>query len=108
MVGVSKKQHKALGEKDELLRVMPQPVGGSLGRERGNTILVSFVSLNPPSAYSSCKVFGTFACAQNDLCKAQERELAKLDEKSTSSGIAEPYARQTLKSRIGGKEGPHL
>ena len=28
-----------------------------------------------------------------DLRKARERELATLDEKSTSSGIAEPYAR---------------
>ena len=36
---------------------------------------------------------GTFSCAQIDLRKARERELATLDEKSTSSGIAEPYAR---------------
>ena len=28
-----------------------------------------------------------------DLRKARERELATFDEKSTSSGIAEPYAR---------------
>ena len=34
-----------------------------------------------------------FSCAQIDLRKARERELATLDEKSTSSGIAEPYAR---------------
>ena len=34
-----------------------------------------------------------FSCAQVGLRKARERELAKLDEKSTSSGIAEPYAR---------------
>ena len=32
-------------------------------------------------------------CAQIDLRKARERELAALDEKLTSSGIAEPYAR---------------
>ena len=32
-----------------------------------------------------------FSCAQIDLRKARERELATLDEKSTSSGIAEPY-----------------
>ena len=36
---------------------------------------------------------GTFSCAQIDLRKARERALATLDEKSTSSGIAEPYAR---------------
>ena len=30
---------------------------------------------------------------QIDLRKARERELATLDEKSMSSGIAEPYAR---------------
>ena len=39
------------------------------------------------------KFVGTFSCAQFDLRKARERELATLDEKSTSSGIAEPYAR---------------
>ena len=36
---------------------------------------------------------GLFSCAQIDLRKAQERELATLGEKPTSSGIAEPYAR---------------
>ena len=46
----------------------------------------------PPSAYSYDFV-GTFSCAQIVLRKARERELATLDEKSTSSGIAEPYAR---------------
>ena len=35
----------------------------------------------------------TFSCAPIDLRKARERELATLDEKSTSSGMAEPYAR---------------
>ena len=34
---------------------------------------------------------GTFSCAQIDLRKARERELATLDEKSTSSAIAEHY-----------------
>ena len=46
----------------------------------------------PPSAYSY-KFVGTFSCAQIDLRKARERELATLNEKSTSGGIAEPYAR---------------
>ena len=36
---------------------------------------------------------GTFSRAQIDLRKTRERELATLDEKSTSSGIAEHYAR---------------
>ena len=31
-----------------------------------------------------------FSCAQIDLRKTRERELATLDEKSTSSEIAEP------------------
>ena len=35
-------------------------------------------------------IVGTFSCAQVDLRKALERELATLDGKSTSSGIAEP------------------
>ena len=34
---------------------------------------------------------GFFSCAQIDSWKARERELATLDEKSTSSEIAEPY-----------------
>ena len=36
---------------------------------------------------------GAFSCEQINLRKARERELATFDEKSTSSGIAEPYAR---------------
>ena len=34
--------------------------------------------------------------------------LQALDKKSTSSGIAEPYARQKLKARTGGEKGRHL
>ena len=45
------------------------------------------------SSACSYKLVGTFSCAQIDLRKARERELATLDGKSTSSGIAEPYAR---------------
>ena len=46
----------------------------------------------PPSAYAyNC--IGIFSCAQIDLRKARERELATFDEQSTSSMIAEPYAR---------------
>ena len=43
----------------------------------------------------SYKFVGIFSRAQTDLRKARERELATttLEEKSTSSGIAEPYAR---------------
>ena len=45
----------------------------------------------------------TFSCAQTELRKARERELAILDEKSTSSVMAETYARKTLKeARTGG------
>ena len=40
----------------------------------------------PPSAYSY-KFVGTYSCAQIDFRKARERELATLDETSTSSGI---------------------
>ena len=56
-----------------------------------------------------CMIRGDlFTCAQIDLRKAREREVAMLDEKSTSSGIAEPYARYKLKARTGGKKGRHL
>ena len=47
------------------------------------------VLVHPPSAYSY-KFVGTFSCGQIDLRKARERDLATLDERSTSSGIAEP------------------
>ena len=47
----------------------------------------------PPRVHTRINFLGTLLCAQIDLRKARERELAKLDEKSTSSGIAEPYAR---------------
>ena len=51
---------------------------------------------------------GTFSCAQIDLQKARERELATLDEKLTSSGIAEPYARSKFKAITGGQKERHL
>ena len=39
------------------------------------------------------KFVGTFSCAQFDLRETREREFDTLDEKWTSSGIAERYAR---------------
>ena len=41
----------------------------------------------------SYKIVGTFSSAQIDLRKTRERELTTLDEISSSSEIAEPYAR---------------
>ena len=38
----------------------------------------------------------------------RERELATLDEQSTSSEIAEPYVRYKLKARTGEEKGWHL
>ena len=61
----------------------------------------------PPSAYSY-KFVGPFSCAQIDMRKARERELATLVEKSTSSGVAEPPARQNLYARTGRGKGRHL
>ena len=58
-------------------------------------LLDSSMSIESPRAHTRIPgIFvRTFSCAQIDLRKARERELAELDEKSTSSGIAEPYAR---------------
>ena len=82
--------------------------GGVSGYPRSWYRSVSWVRA-PPSAYKySYKFFGTFPCAQIDLRKARERELATLDEKSTSSGIAEPYARWKMKARTGGEKGRYL
>ena len=51
-----------------------------------------FREFESPSVYSY-KFVGTFSREQIDLRKTRKRELTTLDEKSTSSGIAEPYAR---------------
>ena len=64
-----------------------------------------FREFESPRVHTSYKFVGIFSCAQIDLQKARERELAKLDQISTSSGIAEPYARSKLKARTGGGEG---
>ena len=72
--------------------------------EPGIGQLREFESL--PSAYSY-RFVETFSCAQIDLRKTRERELATLDEKSTSSGIAEPYSyvRCNIEGKNRGKEG---
>ena len=52
-----------------------------------------FREFESPQVHTRINSWGLFSCAQIDLRKARERELATLDQKSTSSGIAEPYAR---------------
>ena len=51
-----------------------------------------FREFEPRRVHTRIYSLGLFL-AQIDLREARERELATLDEKSTSSGIAEPYAR---------------
>ena len=52
-----------------------------------------FRDFGSPRGHTYSNIFvGTFSCAQIDLRKTRERDLATLHEKSTSSGIAEPYA----------------
>ena len=64
-------------------RVILEPGVGQVRRE-----------FESPRVNTRINSWGHFlACAQIDLRKARERELATCDEKSTSSGIAEPYAR---------------
>ena len=46
-----------------------------------------------PAECIPVKIDGALSCAQIDSREGRERELATLDEKSTSSVIAEPYAR---------------
>ena len=57
-----------------------------------------FREFEPRRVHTRCRInsLGLFLCPQIDLRKAREREFATLDEKSTNSGIAEPYARQKL------------
>ena len=52
-----------------------------------------FREFESPRVHTPINSWEAFSCAQIDLREAQERELATLDEKSTSSGSAEPYAR---------------
>ena len=51
-----------------------------------------FCESEPRTVHTRINSLGLFL-ADIDLRKARERELATLDEQSTSSGIAEPYAR---------------
>ena len=60
-----------------------------------------------PSAHSY-EFVGTFLCAQMDLREARGRELATLDQTSTSSGVAKSYAWQKFKARTEGEKGLHL
>ena len=72
--------------------------GGISGYRRAWYRSVAWVRI-PPSAHSY-KFVGTFL-ALKLTCGKSER-LATIDEKSTSSGIAKPYARWKLKARSGG------
>ena len=64
-----------------------------------------FREFESPRVHSGINSRGLLLVAEIDLRKARERELTTLDEKSTSSGIAEPYASQKLKARTGGGKG---
>ena len=52
-----------------------------------------FCEFESPRVHTRTNSWGLFLVHKIDLRKARGRELATLDEKSTSSGIAEPYAR---------------
>ena len=54
--------------------------------------ICQFREFEPRRVHTRINSWGLFV-AQIDVRKAREREFATLDEKSTSSGIAEPYAR---------------
>ena len=52
-----------------------------------------FREFEPRRVHTRINSLGLLLVHKFDLRKARERELATFDEKSTSSGIAEPYAR---------------
>ena len=65
-----------------------------------------FREFEPPRVRTRIYFRGAFSCALTDLRKARERELATLDDKSTSSGIAQPYAPTIMKAITGrGRKG---
>ena len=64
-----------------------------------------FREFESPRVHTRMNSWGLFSCAQNDLRKARERELATLDEKSTSTGIAEPLCAKRIEVKNWGEEG---
>ena len=64
-----------------------------------------FRGFGPRRVQHSYKFVGSFSCAQIDLRKARERELATFDEKSTSSGRAEPRYAIKVAGKNRGEEG---
>ena len=72
-------------------------------------IKINFVG----SSLTECMLVrvGTFSFIKKMILnsgKREKRELATFDEKPTSSGSAEPYARQQIKARTGGEKRRHL
>ena len=68
-----------------------------------------FREFEPPRVRTGINLWGLFLVHRLTRGKRESVcELATLDEKSTSSGIAEPYARYKLKARTGGEKGRHL
>ena len=49
-----------------------------------------FREFEPPRVHTRINSWGLFSCAQIDLRKARERELATLGEKSTAVGLLNP------------------
>ena len=64
-----------------------------------------FCEFKSPRVHTRINSWGLFLVHKFDLRKARERGLATLDEKPTSSGIAEPYARQKIEGKNRGGEG---
>ena len=58
-----------------------------------------FREFESPRVHTRINSWGLLSCAQIGLRKARECELATLDETSTSSGIARPYARQKIEGQ---------
>ena len=84
------------------IRCIVAPVAYQVILEPG---IGQFREFEPRRGHTHTKIVGTFSCGRIDLRKAREGELVTLDEQSTSSGIAEPYARKKLKARTGEEKG---
>ena len=68
-------------------QVVSEP--GTIGRVR---------ELEPRRVHTRINSLGLLSCVQVDLREARERELATLDEKSSSSGTPGPPARKMSKA----------
>ena len=67
-----------------------------------------FSEFESPRVHTRINSWGTFPCAQINLRKTRERELATLDENRRAVGLLNLMRDKVEKARTGGEKGRHL